>query len=386
MVNYRTELSANIIIRRIAITFILFLWSTFSFSQVSINTTGNDPDNSAMLDVSSTTKGLLIPRMTTTERDQIQQPAEGLIIFNTTSSSLNFYSGQVWYTVSTLNLCSPVINSQPADVEGCIGDNTSFQVTAGGDGITYRWQEDQGSGFSDISDGGIYSGSATGTLQLTGILGGMDNFSYRCIVAGTCPPADTSDIAILTVNQPVQITSDPTDQVVCEMYQANFFVSASGTNLTYQWQENAGSGFVNIFYQGYNTSTLSVDAYSGMSGYQYRCIVSDNCSNSATSDSGTLTVLQMTFITSQPQNQTVSAGGNTSFSVTASGGVISYQWEVNDGSGFTSVSDGGVYSGAYTATLSITGATTSMNGYSYRCTVYGNCSADISASAQLTVN
>ena len=386
MINHKMTLSANNSFKQVAIAVTLLLWSVFSFSQVSINTTGNDPDNSAMLDISSNTKGFLLPRMTTAKRDQIQTPAEGLMIFNTDDNVLNFFSGQVWYTVSSLNLCSPVINSHPVDEEGCIGDNTNFQVTAGGDGITYRWQENQGNGFSDISDGGVYSGSATGTLQLTGIIGGMDNFSYRCIVAGTCPPADTSDIAILTVNQPVQITSDPSDEVACEMQQANFLVSASGTNLTYQWQEDAGSGFVNVFYQGYNTSILSVDAYSGMSGYQYRCIVSDNCSNSVTSGSGTLTVLQMTFITSQPQNQTVSAGGNTSFSVTASGGVISYQWEVNDGSGFTSVSDGGVYSGSYTATLSITGATTSMNGYSYRCTVYGYCSADISTSAQLTVN
>jgi len=372
--------------KQVTIVVTLLLWSMFSFSQVSVNTTGNDPDNSAMLDVSSNTKGLLIPRMSTSERDQIQQPAEGLIIFNTTNNSLNFYSGQVWYTVSKVNLCSPVINSQPVDAEACIGDNISFQVTADGDGKTYRWQEDQGNGFSDISDGGVYSGSNTNTLQLSGIQSSMNNYLYRCIVSGTCPPADTSGTALLTVDQPAQITANPSDESVCEMQQALFYISATGSNLTYQWQEDAGSGFANVNYQGYNTHTLNVDVFIGMSGYKYRCIVSDNCSNVVTSGSATLTVLQFAFIYSQPQNQTVSAGGNTSFSITVDGDVISYQWEVNDGNGFTPVSDGGVYSGAFTATLNITGATTSMNGYSYRCTIYGYCSAEVSAPAQLTVN
>ena len=56
------------------------------FSQnVSINSTGNMPDTSAMLDVSSTTKGFLMPKMTTVQRDAIILPATGLAIFNTTA-------------------------------------------------------------------------------------------------------------------------------------------------------------------------------------------------------------------------------------------------------------------------------------------------------------
>ncbi len=46
------------------------------YAQVGINTTGNDPDNSAALDINFTSKGLLIPRMTTAERDAI--PSTGL--------------------------------------------------------------------------------------------------------------------------------------------------------------------------------------------------------------------------------------------------------------------------------------------------------------------
>ncbi|MEM8526919.1 MAG: tail fiber protein [Bacteroidota bacterium] len=66
-------------------------------SQVAINVDNAEPDASAMLDVSSTDKGLLIPRMTTEERDAIQNPSEGLMIFNTEDDCFNYYTGKEWY-------------------------------------------------------------------------------------------------------------------------------------------------------------------------------------------------------------------------------------------------------------------------------------------------
>ena len=59
------------------------LFSIVSMAQVAINTDGSPPDNSAMLDVKSTNKGMLIPRMTAAERDAIANPAYGLLIFCT---------------------------------------------------------------------------------------------------------------------------------------------------------------------------------------------------------------------------------------------------------------------------------------------------------------
>jgi uncharacterized protein (TIGR02145 family) len=55
-----------------------------ALSQVSINSSGSQPNNSAMLDVSSTTKGMLVPRMTTSEVQAIYDPADGLIVYCTT--------------------------------------------------------------------------------------------------------------------------------------------------------------------------------------------------------------------------------------------------------------------------------------------------------------
>jgi uncharacterized protein (TIGR02145 family) len=57
-------------------------------AQVSINTTGNPPDSSAMLDLGSTTKGFLIPRMTDTQILAIPNPANGLQVFCTTDEKL----------------------------------------------------------------------------------------------------------------------------------------------------------------------------------------------------------------------------------------------------------------------------------------------------------
>lgn len=65
-------------------------------AQVSINTDGSDPDTSAMLDVKSTDKGLLPPRMTTSQRDAIGSPADGLVIFNTTTECLEFCNDNAW--------------------------------------------------------------------------------------------------------------------------------------------------------------------------------------------------------------------------------------------------------------------------------------------------
>lgn len=93
-------------------------------------------------------------------------------------------------------------------------------------------------------------------------------------------------------------------------------------------------------------------------------------------------------IQSNPSPQTVCANANASFTVSTSGSVASYQWQVstNGGSSWSNVNNGGVYSNAGTATLNITGATTGMNNYQYKCTVTGSCGGTpISNTAALTV-
>jgi hypothetical protein len=77
---------------------LLLMIGTFyvrSSAQVSINTDNSAPDNSAMLDVKSNTKGILIPRMTQTEILAISNPSNGLLVFCTTDNKFYTYVAYV---------------------------------------------------------------------------------------------------------------------------------------------------------------------------------------------------------------------------------------------------------------------------------------------------
>jgi hypothetical protein len=54
------------------------------------------PDPSSILEMRTTDKGILIPRMTTAERDNISSPATGLMLYNTITNQYNFYNGSAW--------------------------------------------------------------------------------------------------------------------------------------------------------------------------------------------------------------------------------------------------------------------------------------------------
>lgn len=87
------------------------------FSQnIGINTTGAAPDNSALLDISvsgmvGTKRGLLIPRMTTAERNLIPAPAPGLIVLDSTTWCVSVFTGTVWVDIcpaaTSVSGCSP---------------------------------------------------------------------------------------------------------------------------------------------------------------------------------------------------------------------------------------------------------------------------------------
>ncbi len=68
---------------------------------IGINATGSSPDASAMLDVQSSSKGFLMPRMTTVQRTAIATPAEGLKVYDTDTKSFWFYNGTGWIALAT---------------------------------------------------------------------------------------------------------------------------------------------------------------------------------------------------------------------------------------------------------------------------------------------
>jgi len=65
-------------------------------SQVAINKTGNTPESTSILDVSSTSLGVLLPRMTAQNRDDITDPATGLIVYITDDNQFYYFDGTAW--------------------------------------------------------------------------------------------------------------------------------------------------------------------------------------------------------------------------------------------------------------------------------------------------
>ena len=75
--------------------------NSYFLGKVGIGTT--TPDYSAALDIVSTTKGLLIPRMDSTARKAISDPAIGLMVFDSTTNSFWFHSGAAWREIAMIS-------------------------------------------------------------------------------------------------------------------------------------------------------------------------------------------------------------------------------------------------------------------------------------------
>ena len=82
----------------ICLIFATIFISTISLAQVGIGTTS--PNASAKLDITSTTQGLLPPRMTATQRNAISTPAAGLMIWNSSLNQLEVFDGSLWVNMN----------------------------------------------------------------------------------------------------------------------------------------------------------------------------------------------------------------------------------------------------------------------------------------------
>jgi hypothetical protein len=297
---------------------------------------------------------------------------------------------------------APVVTSPPANSTVCSGSSTSYTVAATGTNLTYQWQQSTtgcGGAWNNLANGAPYSGVTTATLTINPTTAAMNGYAYRCIVSGTCSPAATSACATLTVNTPVNVTSQPSASTICAGLQTSFTVAATGTTPGYQWQEstNGGGTWNNItnggIYSGATTVTLTLTGVTaGMTGYQYRCVVSGAAPcGPANSNAAILTVNTAPVITTQPAvSTTLCVGGNITLTSAASGTGVTYQWQLSTagaGGPWNNIADGGVYSGTATGSLTITGVTATMNGYQYRCVATGTCApAANSNAAALTIN
>ena len=181
-------------------------------------------------------------------------------------------------------------------------------------------------------------------------------------------------IAALTVNTVVAIGTQPANEVVLLNDPANFTVVATGTGLTYQWQEstNGGSTWNNLAnggnYSGVTTSSLDLATATTENGYRYRCIVTGTSPCAPVTSGAAILTISSTSITAQPALQTIcSDAGTASFSISTSGTAPTYQWQVstNGGSTWTDIAL------ETTDALSLSGLTIADNAKQYRCSLNG---------------
>ncbi len=134
------------------------------------------------------------------------------------------------------------ITTQPVSQTACIPAPVIFTAAATGTGTTYQWQQSaDGITFANIA-------GATGTSYSTGSTAGVPNgtTSYRVIVTSTCAPLNpiTSNVAVLTVNNPVTINTQPANKRGCanDNYIFSATAAASAGTLTYQWEVSVNGG------------------------------------------------------------------------------------------------------------------------------------------------
>ncbi|MGC1391256.1 MAG: DUF2341 domain-containing protein, partial [Bacteroidales bacterium] len=97
-----------------------------------------------------------------------------------------------------------VITTQPFPYSGC---NATFSVVVSGQApLSYQWQENNGGGFVNITNGGVYSGATSSSVTITGATVLMNGFQYRCIITDGFLYSVTSNSATLTVNPPPVVT------------------------------------------------------------------------------------------------------------------------------------------------------------------------------------
>ena len=113
---------------------LLLLTATNLSAQVSVNQDNSAPDPSAMLDVKSTDKGILIPRMNAAQRSGINDPADGLLVFDNSTNSFWYFNGAGWIELTTgtdnqtLDLSGTTLSISNGNNVSLAGINTDNQT------------------------------------------------------------------------------------------------------------------------------------------------------------------------------------------------------------------------------------------------------------------
>jgi len=148
-------------------TFELIAGGNVFFYTEGLGINANTVHPSAVLDISSTTQGLLAPRMTTVQRNAIVSPATGLLVYNTTDNAFNFYNGISWTTfgggsslIGSTSQINPgaIFETFLGEEAGSVGDMESA--------VAVGWR----AGKSNTDSGGVFIGGEAGYTPNSGDL------------------------------------------------------------------------------------------------------------------------------------------------------------------------------------------------------------------------
>ena len=313
-------------------------------------------------------------------------------------------SNSVTTTAATLTVdYAPTVTTDPTSQTLDSGGDTSLTVAAAGNPTpTVQWQvsTNNGTNWFNVSNGGVYSGAASDTLQISNAPASMNGYEYQAVFVNFLPgdgspsTADTTP-ATLTVDYSPTVSDSPINTTVNAGSNASLTAAANGNPApTVRWEvsTNNGGSYSDLsnggVYSNTTSDTLNITgATAGMNGYLYEAVFTNTLFGSESPDSivtspAVLAVDSAASVVTDPTNQTIDAGSNTSFTVAGAGNPTpTVQWQVSttNGSSWTNVNNGGVYSGATSDTLQIANATSAMNGDQYQA-IFSNTISGASSS------
>jgi hypothetical protein len=267
----------------------------------------------------------------------------------------------------------PVIAQGPTNLTVLLGSNAVFSVNATSYyPITLQWQFNG----ANLTDGGQISGSSNSILAISNAQA-VNAGPYQVIVSDSYG-AITSSIVSLAVDYPGQITAQPASEIVLSGSNVTFTVTAAGFPLNYQWYCNGLPLTNNGNISGTTNSTLKITSVQTNNDGVYWVSVT-NFLTGELSSNASLTVYNPAQILTQPANAGILLGSNASFTVSANGTALAYQWYF-DG---TPLTDNGHVTGSVAPTLTITSVGTNDGG-DYQVLVTNLLSSAITRRATLT--
>ena len=159
------------------------------------------------------------------------------------------------------------------------------------------------------------------------------------------------------------ITRQPEDLDIVIDKIAKFSITASGSDLRYQWQTELNGKWVNATGAGTDKAAYSFKAVSALDQSRYRCVVTDS-EGSVASDVVTLSIIVPPHIKTQPQNLEPIEDEEAEFTIEATGTDLQYCWQSNEGGTWKDWPG----EGADSPTLPLT-ATRENKGLKFRCIV-----------------